>query len=148
MLTISVTPFVQIILNKTNVFFKVTVLIFLFASNISAENYPKTKQPWTLVASKIASVEISYMITECDSTGNDFVFIKVFNEKPEEDSVDFDVTIFKHDNSDSTTNRLHLKLKAAEMAYPSCTSNSFKNLVIKLPSGYNPNSVRIAVKFN
>lgn len=141
------------ILKKTSLVFKTLIIISFFIlagkTKVYAQSFPKINQPWTFVEEdEKHHLEATYMVVQCDSTNSSQVFLKIFNEKGKKDTANFDLTIYKQDNTDSTAKNITVYLNAGEMTMPMCSNNRYSNLKIDVPSGYDPKKLRIVVKFN
>lgn len=129
-------------------FLLITGFILLGNLNSNAQTYPKIHQSYKLIEENHKDmVEVSVMVAQCDSTGSDSVYVMIFNEKPVSDTVEFELFLYKHDKSDSTSKSFSYNCGIAEMAIPSCGNGSLRSLVFALPSGYDPEKVTFSVKF-
>lgn len=156
MLTTSVSTLLKLerpILKKTFPVFKTLVilsfLILVGKTNLYAQGFPEINQPWTFIEEdEKHHLEATFMVVQCDSTSSNQVFLKIFNEKGKKDTANFDLKIYKQDNSDSTTKNITLQLNPGEMTMPMCGNNRYSNLKIDVPSGYDPKKIKVVVKFN
>lgn len=124
-------------------------VIFGYTKTSNAQSYPKTYQTWNDVGEDYDnSIDVAYSVTQCDSAGKDSIFLMVFNEKPTADTSSFDLTIFSADKKDSTVISFTVELAISEMARHECGSGLRKDLAIRVPEGYDPEKLTVAVKFD
>ena len=125
-------------------------LILLLNTNATAQTtYPIEHQIWTFTTEDHTNhLEASFQVIQCDSSSSSKINLQIFNEKGVNDTTKLSLTIYKADMSDSTNSSQTLNLGPGDMLMPMCGSSLNTNLSFSVPTGYNPEKLKIKVAFN
>ncbi len=102
-------------------------------------------QEWDHLAERSTLVDVSTRVLSCNGE-QAVVHVMIFNENAMDQTVTFTVTLESNGSKESFTYE-NYSIGLATMHRPECGSDENSNLVIQVPEGFDPATMKLTAKF-
>jgi hypothetical protein len=107
---------------------------------------PIVIKEWNMLAESKTRIDVSYRIVKCDSVIQ--IHFMVFNESPNDQSLEFDLTVTGSTEEQTFTKNIKYAAMKAAIVRASCDNNdAYKVLKVTIPAGYDPTQLTLKVNF-
>jgi len=136
---------------KTNFFRRYAIVTFsllFFATGLSAQDATSNEvvyQEWQLLGESPKIIDVSARVVACDDVKQ--ILLNVFNENTIDQDINFTITV-KNTDGNQITKTINLSIANMQMHVAKCGDNTFDNIKINIPDGYDASKVKLSIVFN
>ena len=132
-------------MKSTKHYLALIALLFMVSYGATAQT---TYQNWTAFPDSPTHLEVSWQTVQCAPLLADQIRLYVFNESGTARTADFAITISDSSQTDVIHTVTAYSLTAGQSVRASCGNGNFPELTIDVPSGFDPNTLTMTIKYN